>query len=316
MNISSGPRFATLTGLAVGDALGKAFETKPAKDPKLLAWRGWYEPSTYHKLEAGQWTDDTMMSKILAESLWEMKTYCPGDASKRYEAWYNSGDYRGMGKSTTTALSRLSKGLPWTQSGVIDAQGNGTAMRAAPLGLMFRHNAQAAMEMASVDARITHKSQEAEEGSMAVALAVAMMVQGSATKDTVLPKVIDWLPGKTQVTARLRQAKAFSHRPLPPADLQMSKAAKAVSDMGTSAHVIQTVPAAFLCFSITNNFKDAVETAIRAGGDTDTTAAIVGALAGTWYGIKEVARYLEPLEAAEELRALEQNLFGAARPVY
>lgn len=316
MNVKSGPRFATLTGLAVGDALGKAFETKPAKDKALLAWRGWFEPSTFHKLEANQWTDDTMMAKLLAESLWETKTYCPGDVSKRYEAWYESGDHRGMGKATTQALSKLAKGVPWTQSGVIGAEGNGSAMRAAPIGLMFRFNAQAAMEMARIDAQITHKSEEAKEGSMAVAVAIAMLVQGSATKDNLLPKVIDWVNGKTQVTARLRQAKAFSHRPFPRTDLQMTQAAMAVAEMGTSANVIQTVPAAFLCFAITKNFQEAVETAVRAGGDTDTTAAIVGALAGTWYGIPQVARYLGELEAAEELRALEQNLYSAARPVY
>lgn len=316
MDIKSGPRFATLTGLAVGDALGKAFETKPAKDPALLAWRGWFEPSEYHKLGANQWTDDTMMAKLLGESLFETRTYCPGDVSKRYEAWYNSGDFRGMGKSTKTALARLAKGSAWTQSGVANAQGNGTAMRAAPIGLMFRNNAQAAMDMARIDAQITHKSLEAEEGSMAIALAVAMLAQGSASKDTVMPKVLNWIDGKSQTTARIRQAMAFSHRPLPRQDLQLTGLVKAISEMGTSAHVIQTVPAAFLCFSLTDNFKDAVESAVRAGGDTDTTAAIVGALAGTWYGIEQVAPYLADLEEAQTLRDLEQNLYGAARPVY
>lgn len=92
--------------------------------------------------------------------------------------------------------------------------------------------------------------------------------------------------------------------------------ADTICDMGASAHVLQTVPAAFLAVASTTNFRDAVRAAILAGGDTDTTAAIAGALAGTFYGIQEVAPFLPGLEAAEELRNLEQNLFAASRPVY
>jgi ADP-ribosylglycohydrolase len=71
----------------------------------------------------------------------------------------------------------------------------------------------------------------------------------------------------------------------------------------------QTVPAAFLCFSSTESFKDAVEMAVRAGGDTDTVAAITGALAGTYYGKEQTEPYLAQLEEAELLQHLDHLLW-------
>jgi len=310
----SGPPAATLTGQAVGDAMGMPFEMSPCHSRQLLTWNGEFldgRNSPYTKnLKAGQWTDDTMMAKALAESLWAEKTYSPADAARRYLAWFQSGDLRGIGTSTQEAMQKLASGLPWSQSGTPGAEGNGTAMRAAPIGLFFRLNIQAAVEMAAIDARLTHQSLEAEAGSMAVAAGVASLLRG-ATPQTFINKVLEWIPEKTQMRFRLMAAAArtLPHRP-------ERELAEAICDMGAAAHVIQTVPAAFMAVSSTKNFRDAVRAAILAGGDTDTTAAIAGALAGTYYGIEQVAPFLEKVEAAQELRDLEQNLFSAARPVY
>lgn len=178
----SGPPCATLTGLAVGDAMGMPFEMAACHSQQLLSWKGGFldgKNSPYTKeLKAGQWTDDTKMAKALAESLLAEGTYSPADAARRYLAWFESGDLRGIGTTTHKALSRLAKGLPWTQSGDVGAEGNGSAMRVGPMGLFFRLNIQAAAEMAVVDARLTHKSSEAEAGSVAVAVGLLLSFRG------------------------------------------------------------------------------------------------------------------------------------------
>lgn len=311
----SGPTLATLTGLAVGDSLGMPFEMSACHSPELLGWKGGFldgKSSPFTKdLKAGQWTDDTKMAKALAESLWLEETYSPATAARKYLSWFRSNDLRGIDTTTHQALSRLAAGLPWTQSGVPGAEGNGSAMRAAPIGILFRYNVQAAAEMASVDARITHKSVEAEAGSMAVAVGVTALLQGAATPDTICHKVLEWVPDNTQVKFRLMAAQAKVREGRSEREL-----AEVIAELGAGAHVIQTVPAAFLAFASTTNFRDAVRAAILCGGDTDTTAAITGALAGTYYGIEQVAAYVDQIEGAEELRALEQNLYTAARPVY
>lgn len=304
MNISAP---ATLTGLAVGDALGVQFETLPFGSDALRDWDGSYGPSVYHKLKAGQWSDDTMMAKILAESLNVEGTYSPADVARRYLRWLEGGDKRGMGKTTEAALTRLKRGLPWTQSGIPEAEGNGTAMRVAPIGLFFSSNIQAVIEMARIDARITHASLEAEAGSIAVATAVAMLAEGR-DRDSLLYKVLECTP-QSRVAVGMREVLHFCETvlwpngPLGPEDVLALP--KKLSEMGTSAHVVHTVPAAFMAFMATESYQDAVESAVRAGGDTDTTAAVTGALAGTYYGRDQVAPYLPELESSDLLANLE-----------
>lgn len=315
----TGPKPATLTGLAVGDALGMPFEMKASLSQALLEWKGFFEPSLSSvnpDLKAGQWTDDTKMARALGESLLASGTYSPADAADRYLAWFESKDFRGSGATTMKALSRLQRGLPWTQSGIAGSEGNGTAMRAAPLGLTFWRNIQAASEMARIDAQITHKSEEAELGSVAVAVGVALLVEGRIAKEDLILKVLEWLPGKSQMAAQLQAA----HH-LAPRGRRVDRAGndrsfiEALVTFGTGAHVVQTVPAAFCAFVGSESFQDAVEVAIRAGGDTDTTGAIVGALAGTYYGIEQVARYADKVEDGEAIRDLEMKLIANAKTV-
>ena len=84
-----------------------------------------------------------------------------------------------------------------------------------------------------------------------------------------------------------------------------------LAQIGTSGYVPETVGAAFYCVAATDNFKDAVVMAIKAGGDTDTTAAVVGALAGTLYGLDAIpAEYKDNVENKELLQSLTDELIN------
>lgn len=309
------PAPATLTGLAIGDALGMPFEMAKPANPRLKAWGGGYEDgsrSPYTKdLSAGQWTDDTKMAKALAESLIEEQAYSPARAARKYLEWYRSGDLRGIGTATFQAMKKLDMNVPWTQSGTPSAEGNGTAMRVAPIGLFYRHNLQAAGEMAAIDAPITHNSHEARVGSVAVALGVVALLQG-AIPETVVSKVLEWIPD-SEIRTRLREVERSFEYLVGSTD---EAVAEAIAVKGAGAHVIETVPAAFMAFAATRSFKGALRAAILCGGDTDTTGAVTGALAGTYYGISQVEPFLAGLEAAAELRALEQALYDNAPQVH
>lgn len=58
----------------------------------------------------------------------------------------------------------------------------------------------------------------------------------------------------------------------------------------------------------TTNFKDCVVMAIKAGGDTDTTAAIAGALAATYYGIDGIPDEYRTVEDCDRMIALTDKL--------
>lgn len=311
MDPQSGPKVATLTGLAIGDALGMPFETAGYLDERLQAWNGEYQRSEYHKLDSGQWTDDTLMSLEISKSLTSCGAFSPQDVATRYIGLYKSENHRGMGKATEEALGRLTHKVPWCSSGVAGAEGNGAAMRAAPLGLFFRHNLNYVKDVVRVEAAITHRSQVAIDGAVAVALAIAFLARGDFSHERrkgLASFVADALPSG-HIQAGLRKAEIKSQT-------KTDRPWDILASMGTSSNVIQTIPAAFCAFQMNRDFQSTVETAIRAGGDTDTIAAMAGAMAGTFYGIEQTLKYRPTLEAADDIRTLEQKLWANAPKFY
>lgn len=291
---------STLVGQAVGDAAGMPFETRKPDDPLLVNWDGTYQASEYHQLRPGQWTDDTMMAKIVMESLYICGGFYPMDIAQRYQHWYLAGPLRGMGKTTKRAMQNLRDGMPWNESGVVGAEGNGTAMRAAPFGAFYQEDPLTAAQFARMEANITHKSLEAEEGSAAVAIAVSLLWTGASPQE-VVEKTIEHLR-ESKVKLALSRLVFYQKS-------NDVSAIEALKLFGTKAHVVQTVPSAFAAFVLTSSYEDAVLTSIRSGGDTDTTAAIAGALAGTYYGFKSIPKpYREGLEDWEHLRRLESRI--------
>src|SRR5512142_1966144 len=128
--------YNTLTGLAIGDALGLPFETMSPFSSVLQEWNGTFQSCKTNTLcphlKKGQWSDDTKMAKALSESLVECHDYSPVGALQKYLHWYRSGDLRGIGNATSEALRKASQGVSWLECGTHQAEGNGSAMRAAP----------------------------------------------------------------------------------------------------------------------------------------------------------------------------------------
>lgn len=301
---------ATLTGLAVGDALGMPFETQKYDSPALLDWDGSFQASAYHQLRPGQWTDDTMMSKCLAESLLEFPKFNPEDVAQRYLRWYLSGDLRGMGTTTKEAIQRLGKGTPWFNAASTKAEGNAPAMRAAPLGLFYRHDPRAVSSVSMIEASITHDSMAARDGAAAIALGVALLAQDICGAEDALGEVILRLQeGIIEETLSNTVLKIKHWRPR----VELKDLPQVVAEeFDVGAHIVGTVASAYFVLALTSDYKSAVETAIRAGGDTDTRAAIVGALAGTFYGFEQVRPFMGGVEQAWDLRQLELKLHEKA----
>lgn len=300
-------KIATLVGCAIGDALGNPFEMKPAASPLLKEWDGLFKAGgTFWKGEAGQYTDDTLMSIALSLSLVEQQGFDPEHVAAQYLAWYETGNTRGIGTTTAEAMVHLKMGANWQESGLthsfdgLPAGGNGTAMRAAPIGLYYRNDLESLIKSAVTDASITHNSHEPKMGSVAVALATAFLANGTHSQIGVLEEVKD-IVSDSIVKEKLRLAYSLLE--------EKADHSAALALLGTSGYVPETVSAAFYCLGATDNFKDAVVMAVRAGGDTDTTAAVVGALAGTYYGLDSIpSEYTEQVENFELLQALTDEL--------
>lgn len=299
-------KIATLVGCAIGDALGNPFEMKPAISPLLTEWDGQFKAGgTFWRGEAGQYTDDTLMSIALSKSLIQCSGFDVEDVAREYLAWYETGNTRGIGTTTAGAIFNLKLGASHLESGLVTnpdgtpTGGNGTAMRAAPIGLVYRFDLSKLMECAIKDASITHNSMEPKIGSVAVAMGVALLANQVSSPKAVLADVCSVLT-ESLVKDKIEQANFFLEQGLDPV--------QALAQIGTSGYVPETVGAAYYCLGATESFQDAVVMAVKGGGDTDTTAAVVGALAGTFYGLEGIPEHYHSVESFDLLQGLTDEL--------
>jgi ADP-ribosylglycohydrolase len=291
-----------ILGTAVADALGMPFEKKLSNDPLLLAWDGkTFLGSEHHKLKPGQWTDDSQFSQAVAQSLIQNNGFNPQDLADRYVDLFTSETIRGYGRTTLLAVTNLLEGKHWSESGVAGSYGNGTAMRAAPFGIYFRNDLKMLVEACKIDSAITHASEEAEAGSIAIALATAYAVNNDL--EDVLERLHEKLPDSKVKTLVYSLSALLDTKHIAPST--------ALRVLGTKADVRETVPSALYCFLKFKKYGDAVIAAIRAGGDTDTTGAIVGAMFGAKLGMNGMDRAIyQQVEDFDKLVELDSQLYN------
>ncbi len=261
-----GRAISSLRGLSVGDALGSQF----------------FVPSNYQALQRGepppgpwQWTDDTEMAcSVLAVLAGHGRI--DQDALARSFAEHHDFD-RGYGPAVNRVLRLIrQEGADWRElaAALFDGQGswgNGAAMRVAPLGAWYADDPGHAVGQAELSAYTTHQHPEGIAGAMAVAAASALVgaTDGPGSPEDLLTGVIGLVP-PSSVRAGLLRARDL---------LDYADVATVAAVLGcgrrTTAH--DTVP--FALWSAArhlDDFEGALWTTARAGGDVDTTCAIVG----------------------------------------
>ncbi|MFE6742610.1 ADP-ribosylglycohydrolase family protein [Streptomyces tubercidicus] len=258
---------ASLRGLSVGDALGSQFFV-PVNYPSLK--RREPPPAPW------QWTDDTEMAcSVLAVLTTHGRI--DQDALARSFADHHDVD-RGYGPAVNRMLRLIREGGDWRElaSGLFNGHGswgNGAAMRIAPLGAWYADDPEQATHQAEISAYTTHQHREAVVGAMAVAAAAALVADPA--RDTgpeqLLDGVLALIP-RSAVQAGLRRARDML-------DYADSGTVAAVLGCGrrTSAH--DTVPfALWAAARHLGNYERAFWATVQAGGDVDTTCAIVGGI--------------------------------------
>jgi ADP-ribosylglycohydrolase len=306
------------------------FETRNWNDPAILAWDGKsYGSSEFHKLGPGQWTDDTGMALALTESLLDKKFsgggwvdgptlgYFPNRTAEYYRKWYEGPTFRGAGQTTRRALEALKNGTPWYQSGELGALGNGTAMRVAPLGVFYKDEPSKLIKAAKLDAIITHDSHEAQQGSIAMSMGVALLLNG-VKKEEILESLRHILePSRLLDGINLIATNKTIHDTIKnkeyKRELDKNGGNRVISQLilGNKYTVYEAVARSFYVLVATRSFEEAMELAIRGGGDTDTVAAMVGALCGAYYGLEGIPEsYITPLEEHEKLLKLDEELIA------
>ena len=284
-----------LLGQALGDALGFVVEARPHPvarryvEDHLRAGRAGEIGHPDHPF--GQYTDDTQLARELLLAMVEAGGWSAEAFAGRVAALFEAGLDVAAGPGTRAAAGRLRGGTHWSRAGTpAPYAGNGSAMRAGPLGLLFPE--RRAMVTAAVEqSLVTHLDPRCAAGAVAVATAVARAAEARALhRGEFLDAVASAAAEQEEsVGSAIRGLAAWAH--LAPEEAARWLHAEGLDPayghewQGISAFVTPSVLWSLYAFlRDPDDYWTAVCTAIGAGGDTDTMAAIAGAIAGARLG--------------------------------
>jgi ADP-ribosylglycohydrolase len=296
-----------LLGLTVGDALGVPWEFRPRGSFLCEGMSGYGS----HNQPPGTWSDDTSLALCLADSL--SRGFNLDDIVRNFVRWYDEAAFTAhgtvfdIGISTAKAIGRLKSGTAPDKAGCagVNENGNGSLMRIAPLVFYLAGKPETErFKITKAVSSITH----AHPWSVAacfIYLEYMRELIGGAGK----------LMAYANLRANFRDDFSFIS-----ADV-LGKFARILredirtfpeSGIKSGGFVVDTLKAAFWCFLTTDSYQDAVLKAVNLGDDTDTTAAVTGALAGLAYGLERIpADWLETLAASKDIRRLVRAMTKA-----
>ncbi len=247
------------------------------------------------ELPFGQYTDDSQLARELMQSYAALGRFDPEDYAARICAIFREHRIVGRGRATNMAAERLAQGIPWKESGVPPPDaGNGTAMRAGPVGLLFGDNSEEMIRVAGEQSWITHQDPRCWAGAVAIAGAVALAARPQELRVTdFLGQLSEWVRTVHPAFAEdiLRLAEWVQ---LPPGE-----AAPVIARCGApdfyddwkwiSPFVVPSVLWSLYAFQRSpEDYWETICTAIEAGGDVDTTAAMAGAICGAHVGLRRL----------------------------
>jgi ADP-ribosylglycohydrolase len=271
-----------LLGTAVGDSLGLPYEgISPRRGSRLFP-----DVGRHHLLFGkGMVSDDTEHACLVAQSLvrsrGELKEFERQLA--RSLRWWLLDVPAGVGLATLKSILKLWIGFPPNQSGTISA-GNGPAMRSPIIGVAMGSSIQELRRFVMASTQITHSDPKAFYGALAVALAAYQSSTNPSVSSTrfldeialVLTEesaaeFIDLVKRAAESAAKGEPVDAF---------------AEAIgSTQGISGYIYHTVPCVLqVWFRYSSDFSGGLQEIVSAGGDTDTTGAILGAIIGAQVG--------------------------------
>lgn len=292
----------SLLGVAVGDALGAVLEGKAMSDGASLAeWRT--KPPFPLR-----YTDDTHMTLATARSLVECRGFDCEHMADTLANQYEREPWRGYGRGPPRVFSAMRHGKRSEDAarelfGGRGSYGNGGAMRAAPIGLLYCRDPGRAAELARAAARITHAHPVGQDGAGLQAAAISEILTLTATQK---------VDGDI-LTARLRNhTSTRSFRTSLDAIESIGDAGSmtVVEKLGNGVEAHRSVPTSLYAFlRHHDSFSNAVLFALSLGGDADTIGSMTGALAGAALGASAIPRsWAESVEGREELLDLADKL--------
>ena len=241
---------ACVYGLAVGDALGVPYEFMERDTFKCtgMAMGG------VHKQPAGTWSDDTSMALATLDSIRRLGHVDTEDMAHEFKEWLLAGKYTCDGTVFdvgNTCRRAITCGVP---DASFEGCGNGSLMRVAPVALL---DGWEPAQAAAVSA-VTHAHPVAEWSCVALCSIVDLLARGGEDAICDVYERYGFIAGLPR------------------------------DEVKSDGYCVHTLGAAIWCLCNTGSYEECVLEAVNLGGDSDTTAAVAGAMAGVAYGYEAI----------------------------
>lgn len=257
-----------LMGQLCGDSLGSLVEFQAPQEIKAAYPQGvrlLSDGGTWSTL-AGQPTDDSEMALALARMLAEQKNYDADLARRRYVDWLDSDPFD-CGRTVASGLRGCL---------IMESQANGAMMRISPLGIFgSRHELSHVALWAEQDARLTHPHPVCVQANALYAMAIAYAIREAPVAQDLYQKVADWAEERFVVPELLDAIHEAADSP--PAGYLKQQGWVLIAFQNALWQLLHAL-----------DFEEALVDTVMRGGDTDTNAAICGALLGAVHGVDAI----------------------------
>lgn len=284
-----------IIGLAIGDAMGVPVEfisrQEIAKNP-VITMR---EYGT-HNQPVGTWSDDTSLTLALMDSIVEKGKIDYTDIMDRFFNWLMYNDYTAtgevfdVGNSTSRAIMNYGRGMnPLECGGVSEYEnGNGSLMRILPVAFYLRKQpdftVEYQMEIIHNISGLTHRHPISLIGcGIYINIAMTLLENKRSLFEAVeygIKTAFNFYESKAwddvNVYSRLKNLSYF---------LGLKEI-----EIKSSGYIVHTLEAALWCLLNTDSYTKCVLKAVNLGDDTDTVGAVVGGLAGIYYGSDKIPK--------------------------
>ncbi len=298
-------------GQAIGDALGVPVEfksrdyltTNPVKD--YLEYLCWNQP-------AGTFSDDSSMMFCTAESL--TRKYDIEDIGQTFVKWYQNGYWGAhdkvfdIGGTTRRSLHRIIKGEKAKFSGEFfpENNGNGSLMRILPLVFFLykEEDINIRFNVIKEVSSITHAHFRSIISCFIFVEFGILLLSGEnkvSAYSNMQKKVNDFIAlngfnkEEVKLFERILNNKLYKYP---------------IEEINSKGYVLDSIESSIWCFMNSNSYSESVLSSVNLGGDTDTTAAINGGLAGMYYGWNNIPeKWINGIAKKEEITDLVSRFY-------
>lgn len=332
----------SLLGVVLGDCLGSPYEGEYNVSKVVL--QRFFDKLTgpYFKAPIHQYTDDTVMTICVAESLIEKKGFDDKALAKRFVSEFYREPKRGYGANILEVFHKLKVQRfedIWKpakeQFDGSGSYGNGGAMRIAPVALYFNDNYKGMLDVAQKCTELTHTHRLGVNGALLQCAAIHQSLFLNPAKPLDVKEFTSNLITKITEIEKQNSGLDFEHEN--PYRKQLDEMDRLLSQenvhdeevenvLGTSIAALYSVPTAVYCFlraqqPISNietqcPFQRTIQYAISLGGDTDTIASMAGAIAGAFYGHEVINKnLLKHCEGSDKVMEIADKLCSLSSAV-